>query len=154
MDIDYNIVPLTQDRFNEAVSLVLKADLDTQEEIEHHLQHLDAHYIAIADNKVVGVVGWYQDNVHFADKAMGSRFPGEDVYWVGFFAVTTEHQGKGIGSALMEKLEEVVKDKQTTTLWVVSVPETRTYYESKGFKLVMEGKINDKQKFFLCKHLT
>lgn len=33
-----HITPLTQDRFEEAVGLILKAKLDTREEIEHHLQ--------------------------------------------------------------------------------------------------------------------
>lgn len=149
----FNILPLSKVQFNDAVSVVLEARLDTKEEIEHHLRHLEAHYIATIDTRVVGVIGWYQDNVHYADNAMGNNFPGEEAYWVGFFAVDKQYQGKGIGTALLEKLEEVVKSKQRDELWVSSVPETKSYYEEKGFKLVLEGEIDGKQKFFLSKHL-
>lgn len=149
----FSIIPLATAQFAEAVSLVLKAELDTQEEIEHHLEHLDAHYVAVDDGKVVGVIGWYQDNVHYADTAMGEKFPGEEAYWVGFFAVDKNYQGRGIGSALLHKLEEVVKSKQADTLWVSSVPETKGYYENKGFASVLEGMIDGKQKFFLSKRL-
>lgn len=49
------IIPLTQDKLSEAVEVVLIANLDTREEIEHHLQHLDAHFIAIDGEEVIGV---------------------------------------------------------------------------------------------------
>ena len=81
------IIPLTQKRIHEAINVVLKAKLDTREEIEHHLQHIDAHYIAIHSNKIAGVIDWYQDNVNYATEAMDDKFPGPDAYWVGFFAV-------------------------------------------------------------------
>ena len=129
------------------------AGLDTQEEIEHHLRHMDAHYVALVGNKVIGVIGWYQDTVHYADTAMGEKFPGQEAYWVGFFAVDKQYQGKGIGSALLQKLEEVMKLQHVSTLWVSSVPETRTYYENKGFTLILDGMIDGKQKHFLSKQL-
>lgn len=147
------IVPLTKGRFNEAVEAVLRAKLDTREEIEHHLQHIDAHYVAMDGGKIIGVIGWYQDNVHWANEAMGAKFPGIEAYWVGFFAVDKEYRGKGIGFALFQKLEEVVKAKGADKLWVSSVPETKSYYERQGFKLVCTGKIGGNQKFFLVKDL-
>ena len=88
------ILPLTKTKLNEAVKLVLAAELDTREEIEHHLEHINAHYMALDGEKVVGVIGWYQDNVKYATEAMGDKFPDEEAYWVGFFAVGKEHQGK------------------------------------------------------------
>lgn len=145
------ITPLTKDKFNEAVEVVLKAKLDTREEIEHHLQHIEAHYIACDGDKVIGVIGWYQDNVNYASEAMGDKFPGEEAYWVGFFAVGNEYRGQGVGLALLQKLEAVLKEKHITELWVSSVPETKSYYERQGFKLVMDGKINGNKKFFLVK---
>ena len=154
MNSPFQIIPLTKTHFADAVALVMKAGLDTQKEIEHHLGHLDAHYVAVVDNRVIGVVGWYQDNVHYADAAMGDTFPGEEAYWVGFFAVDESFQGKGMGTALLRRLEEVVKEKQASTLWVSSVPETKTYYEHRGFSLVLEGQIGGKQKFFLSKQLS
>ena len=37
--------------------MVLKSELDIREEIEHHLEHLDAHFIAVKNNKIIGVIG-------------------------------------------------------------------------------------------------
>lgn len=154
MEENIKILPLTRDRFDEAVEVVLRAELDTKEEIEHHLQLLDAHFIAMDGEKVVGVIGWYQDNVNYAKDAMGDKFPGEEAYWVGFFAVEKEYRGKGIGFALLKKLEEVIKDKKQDKLWVSSVPETRAYYERQGYKLVCEGKVaGDRLRYFLVKKL-
>lgn len=148
------IIPLTKDKFSEAVNLVLSADLDTKEEIEHHLQHLDAHYIALDGDKVVGVVGWYQDNVNYANEAMGDKFPGVEAYWVGFFAVDKSYRGQGIGSSLLKELEEGIKLKKISELWVSSVPETQGYYEKKGFRLVKKGMIAGNTKSFMVKKLS
>lgn len=147
------IVRLTKDKFNEAVEVVLKAELDTKEEIEHHLRHINAHYIALDKDKIIGVIGWYQDNINWANEAMGDKFPGVEAYWVGFFAVDKDYRGKGIGFALFQKLEEVVKEKGVDKLWVSSVPETKDYYQRQGFKLVATGKIHGHPKFFLVKNL-
>lgn len=148
------IAPLTRDRFNEAVELVLAAELDTREEIEYHLEHIEAHYIALDGNKVIGVIGWYQDTVDYATEAMGDKFPGSQAYWVGFFAVSPKYRKKGIGLRLFKKLEQVVKSKGADKLWVSSVPETKSYYERQGFKLVTKGEISGKPKFFLVKSLV
>lgn len=150
---NYSIQPLAKDRFVEAVDLVLSAKLDSREEIEHHLRDLDAHYVAIDDEsrKVIGVVGWYQDNVHYANEAMGDKFPGEEVYWVGFFAVEETHRGMGIGFALISKLQEVLTTKGVKELWVSSVPETAEYYQRQGFKYLMDGEIAGRPKVFLVK---
>ena len=153
MEKNIIIVPLTRDRFDEAVELVLRAELDTREEIEHHLKHIEAHYVALDQDKIIGVIGWYQDNVNYAVSAMGDKFPGVEAYWVGFFAVDKDVQGQGIGFALLKNLEKIVKAKGTNKLWVSSVPETRRYYERQGFKLVCRGKIAGNPKFFLVKSL-
>lgn len=147
------ISPLTNSKFDEAVELVLRADLDTREEIEHHLEHIDAHYVAMAGQKIVGVIGWYQDDVNWATETMGNKFPGPEAYWVGFFAVDKNYRRKGIGFALLKRIEKVIKAKRQVKLWVSSVPETRNYYERQGFKLVCEGRIGGKQKFFMVKDL-
>lgn len=147
------IEQLTEEQFSEAVELVLKAELDTKEEIKHHLNHLEAHYIAKVNNKVVGVIGWYKDNVNYATKAMGDKFPGENAYWVGFFAVDKNYRGQGIGFTLLNKLEKAVKKMGAREIWVSSVPETKDYYLRQGFKLVMTGKINDNYKYFCVKSL-
>lgn len=147
------VSPLTKDKLDEAVEVVLRAELDIREEIEHHLKHLEAHYVAMDGDKIVGIIGWYQDTVNYATEAMGEKFPGPAACWVGFFAVEKKYRGKGIGYGLLNKLEEVIKEKKQDKLWVSSVPETRSYYERQGFKLVMKGKINNNPKFFLVKSL-
>lgn len=151
---NYKIISLSKGRFDETVQVVLNAELDTREEIEHHLQHLEAHYIAIDQDKVVGVIGWYQDNVNYANEAMGEDFPGEEAYWVGFFAVDKKYRFRGIGKALLDKLEQIVKEKGVSKLYVSSVPETNTYYEKHGFKLIKEGEISGNHKFFMVKELV
>lgn len=145
---------MTKAQFGEAVDLVLRADLDTREEIEHHLEDVEAHFVAMDQNKIVGVIGWYQDNVNYAKTAMGDKFPGEDAYWVGFFAVEKEYQGHGVGKLLVQKLESVVRAKGQTKLWVSSVPESKTYYEQHGFSQVMQGEISGNQKYFMKKELV
>ncbi|GAI63430.1 unnamed protein product, partial [marine sediment metagenome] len=144
---------LSKENFEEAVNLVLKAKLDTKKEIEHHLKHIDAHYIALDKGRVIGVIGWYQDSVNYANEAMGSKFPGEEAYWVGFFAVDEKYQKQGIGYALIQKLEQVIKEKGVNELWVSSVPESKDYYKRQGFEMVMQGKIGGASKYFLVKKL-
>lgn len=148
------IIPLSKEKFKEAVDLVFNANLDTRVEIEHHLNHLDAHKIAVdSNNKIVGVIGWYQDDVNYANQAMGNKFPGIDAYWVGFFAVNKKFRNQGIGKSLLKSLEDELKQKQVKHLWVSSVPETRAYYEKQGFLPVMTGFISGNKKFFLQKNL-
>jgi len=149
----HRIVRLTKNRFNEAVEVVLRAELDTREEIEHHLKHLGAHLIALDKNKIIGVVGWYHDTVNWATEAMGNKFPGTDAYWLGFFVVEKKHRGKGIGFALLNKLESELKRKSTTKLWVTSVPETTNYYKRQNFKYFMKAIIHGRPRDILVKDL-
>ncbi len=153
MNKKVTIKPLTKQLFKEAVDVVLKAGLDTKEEIEHHLQYIDAHYVALDKDKVIGVIGWYQDNMNYAAEAMGNKFPGKDVFWVGFFAVDEKYRGQGIGYALLKELEKVIKEKGAKELWVSSVPETKDYYQRQGFEVFMSGKIGGNPKFFCVKKL-
>ncbi len=148
------IKPLTQAQFKEAVELVLRAELDTREEIEHHLKVIEAHYVAMDGDKIVGVIGWYQDNVNYANKAMGDKFQGEEAYWVGFFAVEKEYRGQHIGQMLIRKLEDVVRKKGVSELWVSSVPASVTYYQKHGFSEVVQGKISGEKKHFMVKELN
>lgn len=147
-----DIQVLTPDRLEEAINLVLAADLDTREEIEHHLQDTKAHFIALSDNKITGVIGWYQDTVDYATDAMGDLFPGMDAYWVGFFAVDKDYRGKGVGFALINKLKQAIKDFKAKELWVSSVVEAKKYYQRQGFKVVTQGDISGRLHYFMvCK---
>ena len=152
--MNYKLRDMTKDDFKESVQLLVDLELDTREEIEHHLEEHEKHTVATSDGKIIGVVGWYQDNMNYASQAMGNQFPGENVYWVGFFGVEKSWQGKGVGSALIQELETTVKNLNTNQLWVVSVPESVGYYESKGFKQKMTGEISGNPKTFLFKELV
>jgi GNAT superfamily N-acetyltransferase len=152
--MNFVLSSLTRERLQEAIDVVFETGLDTKEEIEHHLEHIDAHYVAIDGDKIIGVIGWYQDTVNYATNAMGDKFPGPEAYWVGFFAVQENYRGKGIGYALLQKLESALKEKGVNVLWVSSVPEAGKYYERQNYQLVMEGRINGNQKYFLSKNLS
>lgn len=148
-----DIVSLTEDKLEEAIDLVFNANLDTRSEIEHHLQEVEKHFIAVENNKIIGVMGWYQDNINYAKEAMGDMFPGEDRYWVGFFAVAKEYRGKGIGTRLLQTIENIVTEKGEDELWVSSVPDSQSYYEKQGFQKVTQGKIEGQLMIFLKKEL-
>ena len=148
---DPNIQPLTKIFFSESVNLLLDLELDTKEEIEHHLVDMDAHLIYLNKGKVVGVIGWYKDTVNYAKKAMTDRLPGEDAFWVGFFGVKKEFQNRGIGTKLFESMEKAISDNGATELWVSSVPDAKGFYQSKGFSVVCTGAINGNKKYFMKK---
>ena len=148
---DPNIQPLTKIFFSESVNLLLDLELDTKEEIEHHLVDMDAHLIYLNKGKVVGVIGWYKDTVNYAKKAMKDRFPGEDAFWVGFFGVKKEFQNRGIGTKLFKSMEKAISDNGATELWVSSVPDAKGFYQSKGFSVVCTGAINGNKKYFMKK---
>jgi GNAT superfamily N-acetyltransferase len=145
------IKKLTKDKFTEAVDLIFNLGLDTREEIEHHLEDLDTNLVALEGDEVIGVIGWYQDNVNYANEAMGRFFPGEEVYWVGFFGVKQGYQKQGTGTALLKALEQEVQKLGENELWVSSVPEAKSYYEKMGFQLVTEGTISGSKHYFLKK---
>lgn len=147
------IIPLTNKKLQEAIDVIFDTGLDTKEEIEHHLKHIDAHYVALDGNTIIGVIGWYQDNVNYATNAMGDKFPGPEAYWVGFFAVKENYRKKGFGYALLQKLESALRNRGINQLWVSSVPETKNYYRRQNFQLVMEGEINGNKKCFMVKNL-
>ncbi len=146
--------PLVKEKLKDAIEVVVRANLDTREEIEHHLSHIESQYVAIDNDKVIGVIGWYQDNANYASEAMGTLFPGQNAYWVSFFAVDSEYQGRGIGSLLLQKLEDMIKAKGEKELWVSSVPETKSYYKIHGYNEVKEGEISGNHKFFMVKELV
>lgn len=152
--MNISIVPLTKERLEEAIDVVLAANLDTREEIEHHLEHIDAHYIALDGNRVVGVIGWYHDIVHWADEAMGDKFPGTNAYWVGFFAVDNAYRGKGVGFALLNRLESELKLKGVKKLWLTSVLETTSYYVRQNFRIMMHADVHGRPRDILVKELS
>lgn len=143
---------LSKDTYQAASDLLFSLDLDTREEINHHLDEMEKYYVAIDGGKVLGVIGWYQDNLNYANEAMGEKFPGVEAYWIGFFGVDKNSQGKGIGTKLIEHLQNVLKEKEIKDLWVSSVTESTTYYEGKGFKKVASGDISGRPHDFLVKH--
>ncbi len=145
------IRPLSKETYQSASDLLFELGLDAREEINHHLDEMQKYYVALEGEAVIGVIGWYQDNVNYAKPAMGDKFPGEEAYWVGFFGVDSKYQGQGIGSKLINFLQRELKAMDAVELWVSSVKESTTYYEAKGFERFVSGSINDRPRDFLVK---
>ena len=85
-------------------------------------------YVATFSGRVVGVSGFYRR---------------ENSYWLGWYAVRSECQGLGVGSALLERVEKAVMAKGARELSVCtsSLPKfkkTREFYKRKGFEEVGE----------------
>lgn len=147
------IVPLTSATYKQGGDLLFSLGLDSREEIDHHLDEMTQYFVALEGDKVVGVVGWYQDNVNYAKDAMKEFFPGEDAYWVGFFGVDVSFQNTGVGTDLLKYLESVLLGMNVSELWVSSVTDASDYYQKKGFRTITTGLINNNEKVFLKKEL-
>ncbi len=147
------IFPLSYKTFQQSSDLLFSLGLDTREEIEHHLSDMSQYYVATEREEVVGIIGWYQDNVNYAKEAMGELFPGERAYWVGFFGVASAHQNKGIGKLLIQHLEDILLRMNANELWVSSVPDAAAYYQGRGFYIISSGEIHGNRKIFLKKDL-
>ncbi|KUO39960.1 MAG: hypothetical protein AVW06_03080 [Hadesarchaea archaeon DG-33-1] len=83
-------------------------------------------YVATLRGQVVGVSGFYK---------WGKS------YWLGWFAVTPECQGLGVGSKLLEEVEKVVRAKGAKELFVYTsilpkFKKTRDFYKRRGFEEV------------------
>lgn len=84
-------------------------------------------FVAEAEGRVVGITGHYSDP--------------EGGFWLGWFAVAPDCQRRGTGSALLEKIEGLVREKGGRRLWVWTSPlplfaKGRAFYEARGFRLV------------------
>lgn len=148
------IQPLTGERFEEAVKLLVDLNLDSRDEIVHHLKALDAHLVYLNNDEVIGIIGWYKDDVNYANKAMGADFPGEDAFWVGFFGVKKGYQSKGVGTELITAMENNIVRLGAHEWWVSSVPDAKEFYRSKGFEVACTGEISGREKYFMKKVLN
>ncbi|TQR20755.1 GNAT family N-acetyltransferase [Psychrobacillus vulpis] len=68
-----------------------------------------------------------------------------EVYWdwleINDFWFSDECRGKGLGSFLLEKTEEIAKEKGATKALLKTFEfQARTFYETKGYKVVGEVK--------------
>ena len=83
-------------------------------------------YVAEIDGRVVGVNGFYTYN---------------GTYWLGWFAVDPRYQRKGVGTALLKRVENEVSRRGAKELFVYtsSYPDfeqARRFYERRGFRRV------------------
>ncbi len=147
------IVQLSTETYKQSGDLLFSLGLDSREEIDHHLDEMSQYYVALEGDKVVGVVGWYQDNMNYAKDAMKELFPGEEAYWIGFFGVDVDFQNIGVGTELLNYLDKVLLGMKVSELWVSSVPDATGYYLKNGFRNVTTGVIHDSVKVFLKKDL-
>lgn len=147
------IVSLTRNTFRQSSELLFSLGLDSREEIDHHLEQMSQYFVALEGEEVIGVIGWYQDNVNYAKEAMGKLFPGESAYWVGFFGVASAYQNKGVGKLLIQHLENILLGMNVNVLWVSSVENAVAYYQKRGFQIISSDEILGNRKIFLKRDL-
>ncbi len=126
---------------NDAVEIAVTADVGERKEIVHFFdkslnENTKNIFVAKIDNKIIGVIGWYQDKGSFIKKILGNIFPtGQNIYWVSFFAVDTDYRSHGVGTLLMKKLLDELKNKKAAELWTYS-RRAKIFYKKMGFKFV------------------
>ena len=80
-------------------------------------------FVAVSDNEVVGFA-------EFSDEGK-----------IGAFYSHHQWQQKGIGSALLERIEAEAAKLGIGTIWVESSLSASNFFESKGFKIVEEKEV-------------
>lgn len=148
------IQPFTQATKKSALDLVVANQVWSRDQARGFFnrslkQNRDNIFVIVDNDRVIGLIGWYQDNGRWAGKALGSLFPkGKDIYWVSLFAVDKSLQRQGIGTILMKHLIKQVKAKHARELWVYSL-RARGFYEKMGFSFITRSIIEDEEHDFL-----
>jgi GNAT superfamily N-acetyltransferase len=94
---------------------------------------LHRNYVAIVDDRVVGVSGFYVDRET------------DDVFWLNWTYVAPDYQRQGIGSKLLDTIQEEIRKLGARKLYVDTsdgpiYKGAVTFYERKGLKLEAELK--------------
>jgi len=151
--MNLEIVSLNKDTYEQAVKLALEGETGNEADIRRRLKKFRQYFVALGKGKVVGEIGWYHDDGGFAGKALGKNFPyGKNIYWLGHFAVDPNFRGKGVGTALLEYLEDVIKKLGGRELWVYT-DQARVFYEKVGFGFVQKAWIEECWEDVLIKKL-
>lgn len=149
-----NIQPLSNKNKLEAVEVVLESKVGPRARALRFFNKslrnkIDNVFLAYFENKVVGLIGWYQDKGEWAGKSLGKLFPyGDKIYWVSYFGVREKFKNKGIGTQLIKKLFEEMKIKKAKELWVYT-SRAKGFYEKMGFKFMTRARIESKPHDFL-----
>ncbi len=85
--------------------------------------HLGAYY----NDQLIGVVTYMKNNT--------SIFETNYQYQLRGMAVLSNFQKKGIGKLLLEKGEQILKDKNTELIWCNARKVAVPFYEKKGFTI-------------------
>lgn len=88
------------------------------------------HFGAFTDDKLVGVVSLFQTNTSFQFRKL---------------AVSTEYQKKGIGNALLQRVEEFAGSEGGTVIWCNARVSAIGFYMKAGY--VHTGKLFAKNGF-------
>lgn len=139
----------------EADKIAMEADVGTHLSVirffNKSLRNKDNNlWVAKDGDKVVGVIGWYQDKGSYIKPLLGKKlFPtGDKIFWVSFFAVSEDLRGGGVGIMLMKKLIQELEYKKAKELWTYT-SRARKFYEKMGFERITNKMINDEPHDFL-----
>jgi GNAT superfamily N-acetyltransferase len=141
--MDIKIKPIDDSTYKEAVRIAVEGDTDDTFYAQQWLKNYDRYYVAMNKNRVVGEIGWYQDDGTLSGKVLGDKFPhGNNNYWISHFAVDKRFRNKGIGGLLFKYIEKVVKEKGAKELWVYT-DTAQEFYLKHGFTFVAKGEVDD-----------
>jgi GNAT superfamily N-acetyltransferase len=141
--MDIKIKPIDDSTYKEAVRIAVEGDTDDNFYAQQWLKNYDRYYVAMSEDRVVGEIGWYQDDGTLSGKVLGDKLPhGNNNYWVSHFAVDERFRNKGIGGILFKYLEKVVKEKGAKELWVYT-DTAQKFYLKNGFTFVAKGEVDD-----------
>ena len=84
---------------------------------------------------------------------MGDKFPyGTNVYWLSHFAINEKYRHQGIGTLLLQFLENEIRKFGGKQLWVYT-SQARGFYEKKGFVFIKKALIDEEWEEVLKKDL-
>lgn len=72
------------------------------------------------------------------EKRINQQYPEKSIYYLWFIAVDPKHQGKGLGTALLEALMEDAKEMQRPFYLETSTLKNIPWYRKSGFQIYHE----------------
>jgi len=148
--------PLVKDQFEKVIQPIYGKHARLLNDIESSTDRKCL--LLLANQTPVGILVFKTD---ITEEREGSKYTAGCFVIKTFFVInSTDNNGKGYGSRLMERATKEATEKQATSMYVTiseSVPETLEFFQKKGFKIKkwIEGKFKPGVKeYYLTKTLN